>query len=208
MDNSLTQFGQSSPFDALRQTDEHGNEYWRARDLQVPFGYSKWENFEEAFEKAIASRKNIGQNPDLWILEVRKPITSGKGRIQEIKDYRLNRPGAYLVAMNCDGRKPEISAAQNYFVAKILEAELAIAQAKDLDPIETARNPQMLRQAVEQLEDIALAAAKKSQLFKLLEQHYYPEQHRTRGKRQLPQARPVIWNNTQLTQLTLLFGMV
>jgi len=89
---------------------------------------------------------------------------------------------------------------------RIRELEQTITQeVQELDPIKTAQNPHLLRQAVEQLEDIALAAAKKAQLFKLLEQHYYPKQYRTRGKRNLPQARPVVWNNRQLTQLTIIF---
>lgn len=78
-------------------------------------------------------------------------------------------------------------------------------QFQELDPIETAKNPQLLRQAVEQMEDIALAAAKKAQLFKLLEQHYYPSQYKPRGKRNLPQAKPVIWNRMQITQMTIIF---
>jgi hypothetical protein len=85
------------------------------------------------------------------------------------------------------------------------QSETVIRQHTVLDPIETAQNPQLLRQAVEQLEDIALAAAKKAQLFKLLEQHYYPSQYRPRGKRNLPQAKPVIWNRLQVTQMTIIF---
>lgn len=39
------------------------------------------------------------------------------------QDYKLSRYGGYLTAMNGDPRKPEIPAAQSYFVVKTREAE-------------------------------------------------------------------------------------
>ncbi len=207
MDKSLTQSGNPLPFDAIKQIDKDGREFWSARDLHDLLGYSTWQKFQNAINRAIRSCKNIGEpNVEDWFTRSVKPIISGKGRMQEIEDYRLTRRACYLIAMNADPDIPSVALAQAYFYAKIREGELGISpQAQELDPIETAQNPQLLRQAVEQLEDIALAAAKKAQLFKLLEQHYYPSQYRTRGKRNLPQAKPVIWNRMQVTQMTIIF---
>lgn len=197
---------QSSPFNSTRQTDTNGREFWSARDLQKPLGYVEWRKFEDAIQRAEIACKNSGSEPSDHFVIAAKPIKGGKGSVQNVQDYHLTRYGCYLTAMNGDPRKPEIAAAQAYFAIKTREAELGIAQQiQELDPIETAQNPQLLRQAVEQLEDIALAAAKKAQLFKLLEQHYYPSQYRPRGRRNLPQAKPVIWNRMQVTQMTIIF---
>lgn len=202
----LSQF-QSTPFDAIRQIDKDGRESWSARDLHDLLGYSTWQRFQSAINRAMKSYKNSGGTDveDQFNRSV-KLIISGKGAQREIEDFLLTRNACYLIAMNADPDIPSVALAQAYFYTKIREGELGIApQAQELDPIETAQNPQLLHQAVEQLEDIALAAAKKAQLFKLLEQHYYPSQYRPRGRRNLPQAKPVIWNRMQVTQMTIIF---
>lgn len=198
---------QSTPFDAIRQVDENGHEFWSARDLHESLGYAKWQNFQNAIERAMKSYKNAGgTDVEDQFTRSSKLIISGKGAKREIEDFLLTRSACYLIAMNADPDIHSVALAQAYFYTKIRQAELGIApQVQELDPIETAQNPQLLRQAVEQLEDIALAAAKKAQLFKLLEQHYYPSQYRPRGKRNLPQAKPVIWNRMQVTQMTIIF---
>lgn len=118
-----------SPFDAIRRINEQGQEYWSARDLQNPLGYSKWQDFDNAIQRAKIACENSGHNPDDNFMDVHKPIISGKGREQEIEDYHLSRFACYLTAMNGDPRKPEIAAAQMYFAIKTREAETQQAQA-------------------------------------------------------------------------------
>jgi len=50
-------------FEGLKQNNEHGAEYWSARDLQPLLGYSQWRRFEQAIERAISSCRE-GNNPD------------------------------------------------------------------------------------------------------------------------------------------------
>lgn len=50
-------------FESLKKVNEHGIEYWSARDLQPYLGYSQWRRFENAIEKAIESCKQSGNNP-------------------------------------------------------------------------------------------------------------------------------------------------
>ncbi len=40
-------------FEGLKLTNDHGAEYWSARDLQPLLGYSQWRRFEQAVERAI-----------------------------------------------------------------------------------------------------------------------------------------------------------
>lgn len=50
----------SHDFEGLKQANEHGAEYWSARDLQSLLGYSQWRRFEEAVQRAITSCEQSG----------------------------------------------------------------------------------------------------------------------------------------------------
>src|SRR5436305_10280420 len=113
----------SSPFDSIRQS-ESDREYWQARRLQALLGYKHWREFADAIERAMIACRNSGQNPNDHFGEAHKMIQAGKGARRGVKDYQLTRYGCYLVAMNGDPRKLEISSAQTYFAIKTREAEL------------------------------------------------------------------------------------
>ena len=40
---------------AVQRVDAEGIEFWFARDLQAPLGYSRWENFQSAIQRATES---------------------------------------------------------------------------------------------------------------------------------------------------------
>lgn len=134
----LTLMGES-PFDAIRRTDEHG-EYWSARDLMPLLGYTKWERFEDAIDRAgIAAANAGGSAAGGAISRLREVVTtSASTPDRERVNYRLTRYGAYLVAMNGDPRKPEISAAQTYFAVKTREAETRQQPTRELSRRELA----------------------------------------------------------------------
>lgn len=110
----------TSPFDAIRNVDSDGTEWWSARDLMTPLGYLRWERFADVIERAIASAQ-AADHP------VEQAFSRGreKGAGRPGIDYRLSRYAAYLVAMNGDPRKPEIAKAQTYFAVKTRQAEIA-----------------------------------------------------------------------------------
>lgn len=109
-------------FDALRREDERG-EWWSARDLQIPLGYVEWRKFEDSIERAIAAAENSGVHREDHFGGADKMAEIGSGAVRIVVDYRLSRYGAYLVALNGDPRKPEIAAAQTYFVVQARIAE-------------------------------------------------------------------------------------
>lgn len=54
-------------FEDLKKVNEHGAEYWSARELQPLLGYTQWRRFEEAIKRAVTSCKqsDAGKMVDL-----------------------------------------------------------------------------------------------------------------------------------------------
>lgn len=123
-------------FEDLKRINQHGIEYWRARDLQPSLGYSQWRRFENAIQKAIESCKQSGNDPSHHFAGAGNPITNGRGRMQVVDDYHLSRFACYLIAQNGDSRKPEIAQAQKYFAIQTRRQELSEAAAADLERLE------------------------------------------------------------------------
>lgn len=113
----------TSPFDAIRLTDEAGLGYWSARDLMPLLDYDRWERFEDAVARAEAAINNSDEAARDHIRGAAKMVTLGSGARRNIIDYHLTRYGAYMVAMNSDPRKSAVAAAQSYFAIKTREAE-------------------------------------------------------------------------------------
>jgi DNA-damage-inducible protein D len=133
--NSLTAIG-GKTFEDHKQINDHGAEYWSARDLQPLLGYSQWRRFEQAIERAITSCKESGNNPDYHFAGAGKMIRLGKGGVREVPDYQLSRFACYLIAQNGDPRKPEIAQAQKYFAIQARRQELSDELAADIERLE------------------------------------------------------------------------
>jgi DNA-damage-inducible protein D len=90
----------------MMYSNEHGAEYWSARDLQPLLGYSQWLRFEQAIDRAKASCATSGNNPEHHFAGAGKPITGGKGAVQVVDDYGLLRARDGLVVINLGSRSP------------------------------------------------------------------------------------------------------
>jgi DNA-damage-inducible protein D len=127
---------ESRGFEELKLVNQHGAEYWSARDLQPLLGYSQWRSFEKAVAKAITSCRQSGNEPEHHFARARKPIVGGKGAVQEVPDFHLSRFACYLIAQNGDPRKPQIAHAQKYFAIQTRRQEMSDAYQRDVERLE------------------------------------------------------------------------
>jgi DNA-damage-inducible protein D len=137
--SELSLLGDAS-FEKLKQTNEHGAEYWSARDLQTLLGYSQWRRFEQAIERAQESCSQSGNEPENHFAGAGKMVGLGSGSQRKVPDFHLSRFACYLIAQNGDPRKPEIAQAQKYFAIQTRRQELGDQLASDLERIELRKN--------------------------------------------------------------------
>ncbi len=123
-------------FEDLKHMNQHGAEYWDARELQPMLGYSQWRRFEDALKRAMISCEKSGNEPASHFAGAGKMVELGSGSTREVPDYQLSRFACYLIAQNGDPRKPEIANAQKYFAVQTRRQELSDAAAADLERLE------------------------------------------------------------------------
>lgn len=119
-------------FKDIKHIDEFGNEYWYARELMPLLEYGKWENFNNVIQKAVISYKNSNNNDSYWLPEVRKPIITGKGKKEFIKDYKLSRYICYLIVQNANPKKKMVALGQTYFAIQTRKQELSEKEYNEL----------------------------------------------------------------------------
>jgi hypothetical protein len=117
---SLHDDNNQSPFDSIRRYRADGSEYWEARELMIMMGYPRWEKFKNPVNDAI---ENLELNGDVVANHFSPLMVKSSGR--DASSYELTRYAAYMTALCCDGRKPEVAAAKKYFAMKARQAEIA-----------------------------------------------------------------------------------
>jgi DNA-damage-inducible protein D len=123
-------------FEDLKRTNEHGAEYWSARELQPLLGYREWRNFTDAIKRARLSCEASGNIPEHHFGDANKMVVIGSGSQREVDDVHLSRFACYLIAQNGDPRKAEIANAQKYFAIQTRRQELSDQAAADRERLE------------------------------------------------------------------------
>ena len=112
-------------FEAIKQTDESGNEFWFARDLQNVLQYTQWRNFQKVIDRAMLACKNSNFDISEHFADVSKTIEMPKEAEKQVTDYKLTRYACYLIVQNGDPRKEVIAIGQTYFAIQTRRQELA-----------------------------------------------------------------------------------
>lgn len=118
--------------EALRHQGSNGQEYWNAREIHPVLGYPVWDKFEPVIARAAISFTANNVDPSHHIAKTSKMMELGMGGKREGIDYFLSRAACRLIAMNGDPSKPEIAAAQAYFIVQThrMEQQDAISEDK------------------------------------------------------------------------------
>ena len=117
--------------EALKHVSEDGSEYWLAREIHTVLGYPVWDKFEPVLERARDALRGNGIEPSHHIAQTSKMMGLGRGAQREVVDHFLSRPACSLIALNGDPSKPEIAAAQAYFVVQARRMEIEDALRAD-----------------------------------------------------------------------------
>ena len=111
-------------FENIKHIDDYDNEYWYARELQKVLEYKDWRNFQKVIEKAVLSVNNSVSSEEDWLVDFNKPIKTGKGKEEIIKDYKLSRYICYLIVQNAEPSKEVVALGQTYFAIQTRKQEI------------------------------------------------------------------------------------
>lgn len=119
-------------FEDIKEIDENGIEFWRARKLLPLLGYTTWQAFEEVITRSARAALNSGQIVENHFSQLTKMVEVGSNSLREIKDWKLDRYACYLIAQNGDSKIAQIAQAQTYFAVQTRRQEI-LDQMPEID---------------------------------------------------------------------------
>ena len=129
MSNEIEMFSpeeMQSPFDAIKETDAEGREWWNSRKLARLMGYQKYWNFERLMDKvATFLQQEKGLDLKEHMVEIEEMAQLNNGGWRQVKSIKLSRTACIAIASNADQKKPIVKAAKEFFTNKMTSTELA-----------------------------------------------------------------------------------
>jgi DNA-damage-inducible protein D len=105
-------------FEQIRRIDEHGNEYWSARDLSKALEYIDYRNFISVIGKAKEACRNSNHTVSDHFVDVNEMVGLGSGAERQVDSVKLSRYACYLIVQNADPSKEVIALGQTYFAVQ------------------------------------------------------------------------------------------
>jgi len=145
-----------SLFESIKRINEHGQEYWSARDLRKALEYTEYNKFLPVIKKAIDACSNSGEDISDHFAEVSEVVEIGSGATREFNSFNLSRYACYLIVMNGDPRKEVIAVGQTYFAVKTRQQELV----EDFQQLTDDQKRLAIRKQMKEHNKLLVAAAK------------------------------------------------
>ena len=115
-----------NPFEAIKEQDTEGREWWNSRRLARLMGYMKYWNFERLMDKvATFLQQEKGLDLKEHMVEFEEMAQLNNGGWRQVKSFKLSRTACIAIALNANQKKPIVKAAKEYFTSKMSSTELA-----------------------------------------------------------------------------------
>lgn len=187
MSFEITVVGGNS-FEDLKQTNQHGAEFWSARNLQILLGYKQWRRFEDAIKRAKVSCNKSGNAVENHFADAGKMVEIGSETKRELADYHLSRFACYLIAQNGDSGKEEIAHAQRYFAIQTRRQEVSDQLLSDMERLETR---QQTASEFKALSSAAKDAGVQDQMFGVFHDAGYKGLYGGKGRKAIQKAKGI-----------------
>ena len=113
-----------SVFEQIRKIDEHGIEFWSARDMAKVLEYSDFRNFLKVIDKAKEACENSRQGISNHFVDINEMVSIGSGAERPLSSVKLSRYACYLIVQNADPSKEVVASGQTYFAVQTRIAEI------------------------------------------------------------------------------------
>jgi len=113
-----------SVFEQIRRIDEHGVEFWSARQLWKILEYTEYRHFLPVIEKAKIACKNSEQPIENHFEDILEMVSIGSGTERPLESVKLSRYACYLIVQNADPCKEVVANGQTYFAVQTRIAEI------------------------------------------------------------------------------------
>ena len=92
-----------SPFEAIKEVDGEGREWWNSRKLARLLGYQKYWNFERLMDKAAAFlQQEKGLDLKEHMVETTEMAQLNNGGWREVTSMKLSKTACLAIVANAD----------------------------------------------------------------------------------------------------------